>query len=84
MSISKRSLLILDAIQIALADLAKVPDCDEKRDLETRLNACGALVGKWKTVPPTPDEREATMQVVLTLHVAVTKLRRDTSLPQSS
>jgi hypothetical protein len=80
-SLSKRSALILDAINIALADLAKVPDCDEKRDLEARARTCETIVKKWKKTPPPPEEREATMQVVLSLHVAVTKLRRNTSMP---
>lgn len=81
MSLSKRSALIIDAIQVALTELAKVPDCDAKRDLESRARACENIVMGWKTVPPSPDEREATMQSVLSLHVAVTKLRRNTVLP---
>jgi hypothetical protein len=78
---TKRSALILDAIQVALGELAKVSDCEEKRELETRARACESIVRGWKNAPPSSDEREATMQTVLSLHVSVTRLRRTTTVP---
>ena len=52
MSLSKRSTLILDAIQVALTELGKVADCDEKRDLETRARTCEKIVMGWQAMPP--------------------------------
>lgn len=37
----------------------------------------------WVTSPPTPEERERAMKKVITLHVVIARLRRESQRPPS-
>ena len=73
---TKRMSLVLDAVQIALGQLAKLPNSPEVEDLRTKALAYEKEAKHWSEKPPTSEQREAMMKKVLALHVAVTKLAR--------
>jgi hypothetical protein len=76
---SKRTSLVLDAIDLALAQLAKMPDSVEVRAWRVKAVAYEADAKDWSLAPPTAEQREAMMKKILGLHVAVTKLREPRS-----
>ena len=73
---SRRVSLIRDAIRIALAAIAALPESTEKQALHARALAHQLELERWDQVPPADEEREKLMKAVLALHVAVTKTRR--------
>ena len=75
-SISKRTLLALDAVRAAISVLKGLPPSDESAQLLTVANGCENEVCRWRDAPPSAVEREDMMRRVLALNVAVAKLRR--------
>jgi hypothetical protein len=66
--------LVMDAIQIALDQLAKMPDSPEVEALRSKGAAYAADAKAWAQVRPTAEHKEAMMKNVLALQIAVTKL----------
>jgi hypothetical protein len=71
---TKRTAVIVDAIEIALGQLGKLGDSPEVEQLRNRALSCVRSVQDWAQSPPTSEHREAMMQQVLFLHTSVTKL----------
>jgi hypothetical protein len=67
----------MDAIQIALDQLAKMPDSPEVEALRSKAAACAEDARGWAQVRPTAEHKEAMMKDVLALQIAVTKLGTD-------
>lgn len=76
---SKRTPSILDAVQQALAILARLPDTEEARDLREQCRAIEETAREWARTPPTAEDREALLKKVLAIHVLLTKVRRTSS-----
>jgi hypothetical protein len=74
--VSNRTAVILDAIEIAVHELAKLPDSPESSALRTKALAFEETAKAWPHAPPTQEKRGAMMQSVLALHVEVMKLVR--------
>lgn len=81
---SRRIAFALDAIAAALEALATVPDGDDKLRLVAEARACERKVQAWRDSPPAIEEREAVMKKVLSLHVAVARLRRAAEQPAAA
>jgi hypothetical protein len=67
---------VLDAIRQALAAVSTLPESQEVSDLRDRCLAYEHIAEQWAREPPAPEEREALMKRVLTLHVLVCRVRR--------
>jgi hypothetical protein len=78
---SRRTSLVLDALRLALATIATLPNGQEAQGLREQCEACEGVARRWAQVPPTAQEREAVMQRVVSLHVAVARVRRSTLPP---
>jgi hypothetical protein len=77
---SSRQLTILsDALDVVLRDLSDVAEVGEKALLYSRAEELAQRLASWSTAPPTGEERSSLMHEVLTLHMAVARLRRDLS-----
>jgi hypothetical protein len=76
---TKRMSLVLDAIEIALGQLAKLPDSPEVEELRTKALVYERDAKHWSEKAPTSEQREAMMKKVLALHILVTKLAREGS-----
>jgi len=73
---SKRLTLAKNALDVVLRRLSALPHSPEVEDLRRRTGDCLRLVDGWTLNPPTPEQREAVMQLVLNLHIATAKLER--------
>jgi hypothetical protein len=71
---TRRMSLVMDAIQIALDQLAKMPDSPSVEALRSKAAAYAADAKGWAQVRPTAEHKEAMMKNVLALQIAVTKL----------
>lgn len=78
---TRRMSIVLDAISIAVQQLAKVPDSLEVQALRAKALAYESEVKQWTDAPPTTEQREAMMKRVLALNASVTKLARQKGAP---
>jgi len=69
-----RTLVALDALEVALAHIAQLPECAESEELLMKAFMLQREVKKWTDHPPTSDEREKMMKRVLSLHIAASRL----------
>jgi hypothetical protein len=67
--------LLHDSVTSVLRALSTMPSSREVRALADRALRCERAIALWDQQPPTPAEREATMQNVLALHMALAKLQ---------
>jgi hypothetical protein len=67
---------VLDAIRKALAVVSTLPESQEVSELRDRCLAYEHIAEQWAREPPAPEEREALMKRVLTLHVLVCRVRK--------
>ncbi len=72
---------MLDAIGKALASLRILPDSQEARVLREECLAWERMAKDWEHSPPTAEERETAMKKVVALHVAISRLRRESQRP---
>jgi hypothetical protein len=73
---ARRTSPVLDAIRQALAVLSTLPESQETSELRDRCLAYEHIAEQWAREPPAPEEREALMKRVLTLHVLVCRVRQ--------
>ena len=71
---TKRTVVALEALEVALVELAKLPESAETEALVTRGFEHSREVKAWADKVPTPEQREALMKKVLGLHMAVSRL----------
>jgi hypothetical protein len=74
---TKRTSVVLSALQVTLRILADMPECAETDVLRKRIADCESETKLWKSTSPTSAEREAVMKRVLWIHTAVAKLARE-------
>ena len=72
---TKRTIVALEALEVALAELSKLPETAETESLLLRGFQLQREVKAWADKPATPVQREAMMKKVLSLHVAISRLR---------
>lgn len=71
---TKRTVVALEALEDALAQLAQLPESAEGDALLVKGFALQREVKGWADNPATPDQREAMMKKVLALHIAISRL----------
>lgn len=76
--------LVMDAIQIAVDQLAKMPNSPEVEALRSKASAYADDARGWPHARPTAEHKEAMMKNVLALQIAVTKLGTERSAPDAS
>jgi hypothetical protein len=78
---SKRTALALDALNLVLDTLGRLPHSDDRQRLEGQARACERVVSCWQYYPPTDEDREDLMRRLLDLHMATAQLRRGSEPP---
>jgi hypothetical protein len=73
---SSRTFLALDAVHAALQALSALPHSDERQRISGVARACERALKLWQHRAPEDHEREALMQQILGIHVAVSRLQR--------
>ncbi len=71
---TKRTVVALEALEDALAQLAKLPESAETEALLTKGFELQREVKSWDDKPATSQQREAMMKKVLSLHIAISRL----------
>jgi hypothetical protein len=71
---TKRTVVALEALEVALAELARLPETPEAEALLKKGFALQREVKAWADKPAMAQQREAMMKKVLGLHVAVSRL----------
>jgi hypothetical protein len=80
-AISNRTAVLRDAARHALAALRILPPSEEAERLLRECIRLEKLSLEWTERAPTDEERGAAMKEVVALHLAVTKLGRE-SIPK--
>jgi hypothetical protein len=75
---ARRLAVVREAIDVVLRHLECLPWSDRTEHLHVWVHECLKQTEQWNASAPTDREREGLMKRVLALHVAVTKLERDT------
>jgi hypothetical protein len=68
--------LVVDAANIVLRNLERIPDRPEVLALRSRALECIKVAEGWGARRPTVEEREKLMKDVLDLHTATRRLAR--------
>lgn len=68
---STRLAIVRKALDDAIARLDEIPATTETRRLRVRAMTYYGALQRWQTTPPSVEQREALVKVVLELHVAV-------------
>lgn len=71
---TKRTIVALEALEVALAQLSSLPESPESEALMKRGFELQREVKKWADDPVSPVERERMMKKVLALHMAIGRL----------
>jgi hypothetical protein len=73
---SKRTSVLLEAIELAKKPLAHVAEGTERAELLREAEECARIVHLWAAEAPTGEQRDAMMQRVLRMHLTVARLCR--------
>ena len=73
---TKRTVVALDALEDALAQIAALPESPEAEALLQRGFKLQRVIKDWTTMPPSGEEREAVLRRVLGLHIAASRLAK--------
>jgi acyl-CoA reductase-like NAD-dependent aldehyde dehydrogenase len=77
---TKRTSVVLSALQVTLRHLSEIPDSPEADALKRAVADCEREAREWRTTSPTAQQREALMKRVLALHLSVAKLGREAGI----
>jgi hypothetical protein len=73
--VPKRSKAIVDAVDVILRRLAKLPDGAEAQELREKALACLRIARTWEGLAPTPAQREGVAKTVLALHTRARRMK---------
>jgi hypothetical protein len=76
---TKRTSVVLNALQVTFKNIDAMPVSPEVDALRLRALACEAEAKRWPTSMPSAMQREAMMQRVLQIHIALAKIARETT-----
>jgi hypothetical protein len=79
--VPRRHRVIIEAANVILGRLDKLPESPDALDLREKVLACRQQAEGWKDRPPTVEQHERLMKEVLDLHVRVRRLTRTRSKP---
>jgi hypothetical protein len=74
--ISRRSALLMDAIDVVERRLMALSPSQEVDELRERVVIYREQVHEWQQAKPSAEQRDKLMKLVLALHVAVAKAER--------
>lgn len=74
----ERFVVVREAIDVVFRHLEALPPSDRREQLRAGIRECLQESQQWDVLSPTDREQDGLMKRLLAVHVAVTKLERDT------
>jgi hypothetical protein len=79
---SSKLSVVRDAVDVVVRRLSALPPSPEIDELRKKAEGFRREAEGWSSAPPTAEDRERLMKLVLKIHVEVTKAEREVAEPK--